>query len=164
MRAKKSAFGVAAVVIACAAVVWYSGVIKGYERTYEVRPQITLPENRTDAARAIDAYERLMERYMGVSERNFGGINADLKGIANKLDSIDGRLAGLSERVGRIEKALGIEPPKKAVVEQFRAKTGEQAPGASRTGDLEPCGGDEDPLKETKEKPDGAGKAGGGES
>jgi len=162
MRTKKSAFGIAAGVIACAAVVWYSGVIEGYERTYEVRPEIRLPENRTDAARAIDAYERLMERYMGVTERNFGGINVDLKGIGEKLDSIDGKLAGLSERVGRIEKALGIEPLKKAVVEQLRAKTGEQAGGASGIGTLAPCEDDKAPLKEAEEKPDDAGKAGGG--
>src|SRR4030042_645168 len=113
MRTKKSAFGIAAGVIACAAVVWYSGVIKGYERTYEVRPEIRpeirLPENRTEAARAIDAYERLMGRYMAVTERNFGGVNVDLKGIGKKLDSIDGKLAGLSERVGRIEKARSEE-------------------------------------------------------
>jgi hypothetical protein len=162
MRTKKSAFGIAAGVIACAAVVWYSGVIEGYERTYEIRPEIRLPENRTDAARAIDAYERLMERYMSVTERNFGGVNVDLKGIGKRLDSIDGKLAGLSERVGRIEKALGIEPPKKAVVEQLRSKTGEQAGGAPRIRALESSGGDEAPLKEAEEKPDDAGKAGGG--
>jgi hypothetical protein len=162
MRTKKSAFGIAAGVIACAVVVWYSGVIEGYERTYEIRPEIRLPENRTDAARAIDAYERLMERYMSVTERNFGGVNVDLKGIGKRLDSIDGKLAGLSERVGRIEKALGIEPPKKAVVEQLRSKTGEQAGGAPRIRALESSGGDEAPLKEAEEKPDDAGKAGGG--
>jgi hypothetical protein len=99
---------------------------------------------------------------MGVTERNFGGINVDLKGIANKLDSIDGKLAGLSERVGRIEKALGIEPPKKAMVEQLRAKTGERAGGAPQIGDSEPYGGDDAPLKKAEEKPDDAGKAGGG--
>lgn len=162
MRAKKGIFGIAAGVIVCAAVVWYSGVIEAYERTYEVRPEIRLPENRTDAARAIDAYERLMERYMALTERNFSGVNVDLKSIGKTLDSIDGKLAGLSERVARIEKALGIEPPKNAVVEQLRAKTGEQAGGDPRTGVLEPCGGDEAPLKETEEKPDDAGKAGGG--
>jgi len=32
--------------------------------------------------------------------------------VTKRLDSIDGKLAGLLVRIGRIEKALGIEPPK----------------------------------------------------
>jgi len=115
MRTKKGLFSVAAGLIICATVVWYSGVIEGYERIYEIRPEIRLPEHRTDAARAIDAYERLMERYMSLSERNFNGITVNLSSVLTKLDSIDGKLGSLSERIARIEKALGIEPPKMAV-------------------------------------------------
>ena len=115
MRTKKGLFSVAAGLIVCVGLVWYSGVIVGYERTYEIRPEIRLPEHRSDAARAIDAYERLMERYMSLSEWNLNGINANLRTVMTKLDLIDGKLGGLSERIARIEKALGIEPPKVAV-------------------------------------------------
>lgn len=115
MRTKKGLFGVAAGLIICVVVVWYSSVIEGYEKTYEIRPEIRLPEHRTDAARAIDAYERLMERYMSLSEKNFNGINGNLNSVTQKLDLIDGKLTGLSERIARIEKALGIEPPRVAV-------------------------------------------------
>ena len=112
MKTKKGLFSVAAGLIVCVVVVWYSGVIEGYEKRYEIRPEIRLPEHRTDAARAIDAYERLMERYMTLSERNFAGINGNLLGVTKKLDSIDGKLTDISVRMARIEKALGIEPPK----------------------------------------------------
>jgi len=88
--------------------VWLSTSIQGGEKTYEVRPQITLPEYRTDTARAIDAYERLMDRYMGLTERNLTGIGTGLKGVVKKLDSIDAKLAELSTRMARIEKALAI--------------------------------------------------------
>ncbi|MBN2272372.1 MAG: hypothetical protein JXN61_17300 [Sedimentisphaerales bacterium] len=116
MGSRKGIIGIVSVVVVFAAVVWYCGVIEGTEKTYEIRPEIRLPENRTDAARAIDAYERLMERYMTLSERSFGGIEVDLKDVCKKLDSIDGKLAGLSARIERIEKALGIEPAKQAGV------------------------------------------------
>jgi hypothetical protein len=120
MSSGKSMLGIVSGVVVFVAVAWYCGVIEGTEKTYEIRPEIRLPENRTDAARAIDAYERLMERYMMLSERSFGGIEGDLKEVSKKLDSIDGKLAGLSERIERIEKALGIEAPKQPAI--LRAK------------------------------------------
>jgi len=100
---------VAAGLVCCVVLVWLSTSIQGGERTYEVRPQITLPEYRTDTARAIAAYERLMDRYMGLTERNLAGIGTGLKGVVKKLDSIDAKLTELSTRMARIEKALGIE-------------------------------------------------------
>jgi len=115
MRTKKGLFSIAAGLIVCVVVVWYSSVIEGYGKTYEIRPEIRLPEHRTDAARAIDAYERLMDRYMSLSERNFNSINVNLNSVTRKLDSIDSKLSGLSARIARIEKALGIEPPKVAI-------------------------------------------------
>ncbi len=146
MRARKSIFGIIAALVVSLAVVWYSGVIEGYERVYEIRPEIRLPEHRTDAARAIDAYERLMERYMMLSERSFDGINVNLNSVAKKLDSIDGKLTALSARMARIEKALGIEPPKVPVL-----KKGEQKEEKA-------------PLKSGGEMPEEVGKAKGGDS
>jgi len=106
---------VAAGLVCCVVVVWLSTSIQGGEKTYEVRPQITLPEYRTDAARAIDAYERLMDRYMGLTERNLSRFGTGLKGVVKKLDSIDAKLTVLSARMARIERALGIEEPKRPV-------------------------------------------------
>jgi len=85
--------------------------IQGDETTYELRPEIWAPEYRTDTARAIDAYERLMERYMDLSERNYSRIGDNVENVIEKLDSLDKRLAQLSERIARIEKALDIEQP-----------------------------------------------------
>lgn len=116
MRTKKHLLAVAAGLVCCAAVVWFSTSIQGGEKIYEVQPQITtLPEYRTDAARAIDAYERLMERYMDLMEMNVIRIGMDVQGFAKRLDSIDGKLAELSKGMTRIEKALGIEQPEPTV-------------------------------------------------
>jgi hypothetical protein len=103
---------VIAAVFVCSTAVWFSVSLYGGQKTYEVEPQITIPEYRTDAARAIDAYERLMERYMDLTERNLFSVGADVRDIVKRLDSIDGKLTDLSGRIARIEKALGIEQPK----------------------------------------------------
>lgn len=75
-----------------------------------VEAQVSVPEYKTDAARAIDAYERLMERYMYLSEQLVSQRGDDCQSVSTKLDSIDARLAELSTRLSRIEKALGIDP------------------------------------------------------
>ncbi|MBN2137697.1 MAG: hypothetical protein JW720_07815 [Sedimentisphaerales bacterium] len=149
MRTRKGIIGIVGGFIACLVLVWCSGVIEGYERTYEVRPEIRLPEQRTDAARAIDAYERLMERYITLSEKNFGGISGDLKGVNQKLDAIDRKLTGFDLRLGRIEKALGIEAPKVPIVAEKIPKS--------------PEGGTSKPTGEAEQSRKG-GKAGSGES
>lgn len=116
MTTNKNLFAVGALVVCCITVVWFSTSIQGVPKTYEFRPQISIPEYRTDAVRAIDAYERLMERYMDLTERNSTKIGADLKEVIKKLNSIDNKLTKLSARIARIEKTFGIEqtePPAK---------------------------------------------------
>ncbi len=102
---------VIAAVIGIVALALSTSVGQG-RRNYEVEAQIyTTPEYRTDAARAIDAYERMMERYMNATEQSFAGMSADLGAIAVRLEAIDLRLAKLDTRLERIERHLGILPP-----------------------------------------------------
>jgi hypothetical protein len=125
MITNKNLLAVGAAVICCMTVVWFSTSIQGVPKTYELRPQISIPEYRTDAVRAIDAYERLMERYMDLTERNSIKISADLKEVIKKLYSIDDKLTELSARIARIEKTFGIEQPKPPAKEKLQPK----APG-----------------------------------
>lgn len=84
-------------------------------KTYEVPMQIYgIPANQSDAARAVAAYERLVERYADLTERNLGGVAVDLKALATRLDTIDARLISMDTRLARIEQRLGIVPPKPA--------------------------------------------------
>jgi len=66
------------------------------------------PEYRTDAGRAIDAYERTMERYMDATERNFVGLSADVRAVAVMVETLNANLARLDMRLERIERHLGI--------------------------------------------------------
>jgi len=122
MRTNKNLLAVAMAVVCCAIVVWFSTSIRGSQKTYEVRPQITIPEYRTDAARAIDAYERLMERYMNLTEMNLFRVGTDVQCVVKKLDSIDYKLTELCARIVRIEKALGIEQPNRPGENKLQVK------------------------------------------
>ncbi len=110
MITNKNLLAIGVVVVCCVTVVWFSTSIQGGSKTYELRPQIAIPEYRTDTARALDAYERLMERYMNLTERNSMRIGTDLKEVMKKLDSINDKLTELSARIARIEKTFGISP------------------------------------------------------
>ena len=122
MRVNRNLLALAAAVVCCTIVVWFSTSIQGVPKTYEVRPQVTVPEYRTDAARAIDAYERLMERYMDLTERSLLRVAGDVRNVVKKLDSIDHKLTGLCARIARIEEALGIEQTKPPTKEKHPPK------------------------------------------
>lgn len=115
MGQKKNLLIITAAVFAGIIVVWSFTSIQGSQRTYEVQPQITMPGYRTDADRAMDAYERLMERYMDLVEKNLNDIDIDIKKTSTQINSIDMRLKELCERMTRIEKALGIEQPNETI-------------------------------------------------
>jgi hypothetical protein len=110
MRTQKSLAVAGAGVVICIVAIWLSASMGGEEKVYEVRPQVTtVPEYRTDAARAIDAYERAMERYVELSEKILDRLAVDSLTVDKKLDGVDSKLTELLARTARIEKALGIE-------------------------------------------------------
>lgn len=111
MKAKRYLFLVAAVIACGLTVTWFSTPIQAVDKNYEVRPEVGIPEYRTDAARAIDAYERLMDRYMQMTERVFTGIDTDVRDVVKRLNSMDSKLTELLARFTRIENALGIAQP-----------------------------------------------------
>jgi hypothetical protein len=121
MRRERGLLVIAAGLVCCIVLVWFS-VSAGVEKRYEIQPQISVPEYRTDAARAIDAYERLMERYIDLSEGNLMRIGADVRTTVYKLDFIDRKLTRLSARLSRIERALGIEHEKTPTEEDVSPK------------------------------------------
>jgi hypothetical protein len=111
MSTNKKLLAVAVAAICCVIAVWSSTSIHGSPNTYELHPQVAIPEHRTDIARVIDAYERLMERYMDLTDRNSALISSEIDNIAVTLESINARLADLLARAARIELALGIQQP-----------------------------------------------------
>ena len=112
MEKNRNTLAILVVIVACSVLVWLSASIQGGQKTYEIHPNIAMPEYKTELTRVMDAYERLMERYMDLTQQNQSIVGADLKYVVTTLDSIDGRLAEFSARIARIETALGIEKSK----------------------------------------------------
>ena len=119
MRQQKNLMIITAAVFAGVVLVWSFTSTQGSQKTYEVKPQITMPGYRTDSIRALDAYERLMERYMDLVEKNLKDIDTDIKKTSLQIDSINMKLTELCERTARIEKALGIEQPDETIQKTF---------------------------------------------
>ena len=120
MKTNRTFVAIAVFLTCCMIVVWFSGSIQGSQKTYEIHPNVNVPEYSTDINRIVNAYERLMERYMNLTEKNLTNIETDLQNNAVKLDSIETKLTELSARTARIEKALGIEQDNKSVAKRYR--------------------------------------------
>jgi hypothetical protein len=98
--------------VLCLVILWLSTSVGQSRRSYEVEAQVyTTPEYRTDASRAIDAYERVMDRYMDATQQSFTEVLYYTQTFAAKLESIDAKLEKLDKRLARIERHLGIVPP-----------------------------------------------------
>ena len=108
MKKGKTILVAVAVITICLVAAQLGMSVPDKNKIYEF--EITTPEYTTDAARAIDAYERLMERYMYMTEDLLLQVGDDCRRVAIKLDSLDARLTEISNRLARIEKALGIDP------------------------------------------------------
>ena len=109
MKTSKSILAVMAVVLCGVIAILFSGSIQGGQKTYEVHPNLSIPEYKTDTVRAIEAYERLMDRYMDLTGSHIATVGMDLRNVVTRLDCIDGRLMELSARLAKIERALDIE-------------------------------------------------------
>ncbi len=114
---------VATGIAVCVIIIWSSKSIQGSPKTYEVHPQINLPEYGTDALSVMDAYERLMDRYMGLTERNLVRVERDLGTVIRKLDSIDRKLTDLAARMSRVEKVLEIRATGPAVKKKLQPES-----------------------------------------
>ena len=123
MKQSRNLLAVAAVIVICLVAARIGKSIPDKNKTYEFDQWITTPQYQTDAARAIDAYERLMERYMDLAEGHLLQAGADCQAVAVKLGSLDSRLTEISDRLTRIEKSLGIDPNGNPVSSSKLSKT-----------------------------------------
>jgi len=118
MKSNRKLRWVGAVIVLVVIVLWLSTSPGQVQKKYQVETRVySTPEYRTDAARAIDAYERVMERYMDVAERNFAAISGDLRVLDTKINAVDAKLTAvdakltkLDMRLERIERHLGTIP------------------------------------------------------
>jgi hypothetical protein len=101
---------VVAIVVCLIAAAVSTAIPDNSGKKYEIDTVVDVQGYKTDTARSIDAYEHLMDRYMDLSEKLVSQMGGDCQAVSTKLDSLDSRLADISTRLARIEKALGIDP------------------------------------------------------
>jgi hypothetical protein len=127
MKKSKSLWAIVATVVCVVIAVIFSASIQGGQNTYELHPNLSIPEYKTDTARVIEAYERLMDRYMDLTGSHLSTVGIDLRNVVTQLDSIDGRLTEMESRLARIEQALGVEKASELVGKDLRSKTNHPA-------------------------------------
>ncbi|HIJ71228.1 MAG TPA: hypothetical protein HPP87_07675 [Planctomycetes bacterium] len=124
MKTPKTTLNILVVTISLFVVaVWFCSRTGAAEKTYEIRPESTLGAYRSDSARIMDAYERLMERYMSLVEGKLVDIGAGGQTVVKKLDTIEKKIDRLATRITRIEKALDIQPPEPGTNKAAEKKT-----------------------------------------
>jgi hypothetical protein len=126
MKRRISIIAASAIVIAFVIAIALAPPIHGSQK-YEVNPIISVPAYKTDATRAIEAYERMMENYMFITEKHFSNAGRDIEKLSAQLGSIDAKLTQLSSRLARIEEQMGITPPAPVVDQQKPDKPKEKA-------------------------------------
>ena len=113
MKVKKNLFEIGLFVLCAVILVGGAMTLFGAEeKTYEIHPEVALGSYQTDTMRVMDAYERLMDRYMNLVEVNLQDMSRGNQTTFKKLESIEAKLDALGMRMSRIEKALNIEPLK----------------------------------------------------
>jgi hypothetical protein len=94
MKRKRNLFILVIFACVCGCIFWISRT-NAVEKSVEVNTY-SLPEYRTDTARAIDAYQQMINRMLDQNEKNTAQMNI--------------RLAKIEASLARIETHLGIKP------------------------------------------------------
>lgn len=113
MNTKRNIITTTIIIIACIATFWLS-TSDAVERSVEVQPRYSLPENRTDTARAIDAYQQMINRMLDNQERSAAATQAQLQEIIIRMDRIEKLLAKCANACGNrpdCKKTYEIESP-----------------------------------------------------
>ena len=99
----------ASFLLICMAAGFFSSTLFGRERRYEIRPEITLPEYKSDMDRVIDAYEKVIDDYICLVDDNLLKMQRELTNISVKLDSMGCEMSDLSNQLETIQRKFGIE-------------------------------------------------------
>jgi len=89
MTRKRNLLIITAALTLCLTITWFTTSIHGTETTHDPHPQLAVSEHHTDTEHMVDAYEKLMERYIDITEN---------------------QISDLSKRIAAIERNLGINP------------------------------------------------------
>ncbi|MCF7972300.1 MAG: hypothetical protein K9N55_00635 [Phycisphaerae bacterium] len=94
-------------VLVCVILLWSLAGAQG-TKTYEIRPQIPESVFKNESARAMDAYERVIDRVLELNGRQLDSIDLRVKDLSTQLSRVEAKLDRLLNHTRFIEYALGI--------------------------------------------------------
>ena len=100
-------FKITVAVLGCVALLWSLAGAQN-TKTYEIRPHIPESVFKTESARVMDAYERMVDRTLELNARQLDAMDLNIKEVSKQLYRVEAKLDQLLDRSILIEYALGI--------------------------------------------------------
>ncbi len=111
MTRPKTVFIRTLILVSCLLIILTAGSTTGKVDNYEVQPQVKVHEYgyKSELTQVIESYEKLMGRYMDLSQTNLNNMKTNVIELKKTTNDIKNRLYDITTRLARIEKALDIE-------------------------------------------------------
>ncbi len=94
-------------VLACVALLWSLAGAQG-NKTYRVHSQIPESVFKSDSVRALETYERMVDRVLELNRRQLDTADLNIKEVSKQLNRVEAKLDQLLNRSLVAEYALGI--------------------------------------------------------
>jgi hypothetical protein len=96
-------------ILGCVVLLWAFTVAQGAKgRTYEIHPQIPESVFKSDSVKALEAYERMVDRVLAINSRQLDSMELNIKSMSTQLNRVEMKLDMLLNRTLLIENAPGI--------------------------------------------------------
>ena len=97
------------VILGCVVLLWaLTGAQGAKGRTYEIHPQIPESVFKSDSVKALEAYERMVDRVLAINSRQLDTMELNIKSMSTQLNRVEMKLDRLLNRTLLIENAVGI--------------------------------------------------------
>ncbi len=131
-RAKSLARVLTIVVCLGVGLVWMTTADSAATKHYEVDASSAVESYYGNNDRMVAAYEQLATQYLNLVQNQLNRTSEDIQRGGQKLEAIEKKLDAMAVRLGRIEKALKIQPePEPATVPSPVKPTAETTPSKS---------------------------------
>ena len=95
-------------VLGCAVLLLSLVGAKGAKRTYEIHTQIPESVFQTESARALDTYERMVDRVLDLNKRQLDTMDLNIKEVSKQLYRVEAKLDQLLNQSLLAEYADGM--------------------------------------------------------
>ncbi len=98
-------------VLGCVVLLWSLTGAQGARKTYEIHSQIPESVFKSDSARALDTYERIVDRALDLNRRQLDMMDQNIREMSKQLTRVESKLDRLLNSSLSTERALDISQP-----------------------------------------------------